>query len=691
MARFIRVLALAIVFVASPAFAQETPRRPITLEDLWKTQRVGAPTISPDGKWVCVDVSTYNMAENSSHSDLWLLSTDGKTQRQLTRYKTKHANPVWSPDGKWIAFIAKRSGDTPQVHVISPEGGEAKQVTSMPMPPQAVKWGPESKSLYALALTWPDTPEDEAYRKKEKAKKDDKVQAYVIDDAMYRVWDTWIADGKRPVIFKIDLESGKHTNLFAKIDRTLSPAGSSFDSFDISPDGNELCFVSESAPKIGQDFNQDLYVMSIADPKEPKLITADNPGNDYNPVYSPDGKWIAFNRQTTKYFYADRSRIMLYDRSAQKVDREMTAELDRSCGPVRWVKTDPTLGHYGMIFDVEDKGYHRLYLRLVNSDVLKAVTGGHTDMHPEVSASGDMMAFVRSDFSRPAEVWAFPADGKEPRRIDKFNDDLRKTWDLGPTKEVWFKGADNDEVQMWVVYPPKFDPAKKWPLLQIIHGGPHNGIVTDFHYRWNLHLFASKGYVVGCVNFHGSSGFGQKFCDSITGDVGTKPLVDILKATDLMEKESFIDPNRIAAAGASYGGYMIAWINGHTDRFKAMVCHAGVYNWHSMMASDIVRSRERSLGALPWGDLEKIDRQSPQRLAAKFKTPTLVTHGEKDYRVPITQGFEFYNTLKLKGVPSRLVYFPDENHWVLKPQNAALWHREVFDWLEKHCGSGPRE
>jgi dipeptidyl aminopeptidase/acylaminoacyl peptidase len=242
---------------------------------------------------------------------------------------------------------------------------------------------------------------------------------------------------------------------------------------------------------------------------------------------------------------------------------------------------------------------------------------------------------------------------------------------------------------MWLVYPPGFDAKKKWPLLHVVHGGPHNGITTGFHYRWNLHLLASRGYVLACVNFHGSSGFGQKFTDSITGDLGAKPLIDIQKATDYMEKQPYIDRDRMAAMGASYGGYMMAWLNGHTDRFKAMVCHAGVYNYHGMMASDFVRSRERALGAFPWTDPERIDRQSPHHFAARFKTPTLVIHGEKDFRVPLTQGLEYYNTLRMRGVPARLLFFPDENHWVLKPQNSQLWHREVFAWLDRYIGHGP--
>jgi dipeptidyl aminopeptidase/acylaminoacyl peptidase len=242
---------------------------------------------------------------------------------------------------------------------------------------------------------------------------------------------------------------------------------------------------------------------------------------------------------------------------------------------------------------------------------------------------------------------------------------------------------------MWIVYPPNFDPAKKWPLVQIVHGGPHNAVTNDFNYRWNPQLWAAQGWVVAVINFHGSSGFGQQFTDSITGDLGTKPMTDIMRATDWFVKQPWIDSNRVAAAGASYGGYMMSWLNGHTDRFKAMVCHAGVYNWHSMMASDYIKGRERSLGAPPWGDLARIDKQSSQRFAANFKTPTLVLHGEKDYRVPVTQGFEYYNTLRQKGVPTRLVYFPDENHWVLKPANSRVWHREVFGWLEKYIGRGP--
>jgi dipeptidyl aminopeptidase/acylaminoacyl peptidase len=705
-----RRLVVALIFLAclTPLHAGEkTGKRPITLDDLWRVKRLGKPAISPDGKWVAVELTTYSMDDNSSTSHLWLLSTDGKTQKQLTTAKGGASGPVWSADGKSIAFVSKRDQSipspsgrgaggegVPQIYVISPVGGEAKQVSNLPMAPSGLKWSHDGKTLYCVVMTWPDTPDDDSYRKKEKAKKDDKVQAYVIDDALYRVWDHWIADGKRPVVYAVNVESGKHKNLFAHTKVTLPASGGSGSDYDVSPDGSEICFTAESAKELGMDNNLDLYVMPISEASrerkrpedQPVNITTDNTANDFAPVYSPNGKMVAFLRTTTKFFYADRSRIMVHYRAKLK-NFEVTADLDRSCSNVQWRPDNHTV-----YFEAEDAGYHRLFTASIfgKETPVPLMGGNDSDQALSLSANGLTVAFLRSNFGMPASLYAFSLGGKQaPQRIESFNDALRAEWDLGPTKDVTIKGADDDPVQMWIVYPPQFDPKKKYPLVQFVHGGPHNGITTDFHYRWNMHLIASKGYVVACVNFHGSSGFGQKFTDSITGDMATKPYIDVMKATDYMEKEPYIDKNRMAAVGASYGGYMMAWLNGHTDRFKAMVCHAGVYNWHSMMASDFVRGRERPLGAFPWGDQTKIDKQSPQRYAAGFKTPTLVTHGEKDYRVPITQGFEYYNTLRIKGVPTRLVYFPDENHWILKPQNARLWNREFFAWLDKYIGQGP--
>jgi len=679
-------LLVALLLAFNPARSADEPKpgkHPLTLDDLWKVKRLGAPAISPDGKWVVTEVTTYSMKSNDSTSDLWLLAADGKAQRRLTAHKGKNSGPAWSPDGKKIAFVSKRDDEVAQVHVIAPDGGEAERLTKMPMAPSGLKWAPDGKTLFCVARTWPDTPDDTSFTKKEKAQKEDKVKAFIIDDAMYRVWDEWIADGKRPVVFAIDAATGKHRNLFAETKLHLPIYQPSAADYDISPDGKELCFAADVVRPIGTDFNLDLHVMPLDKPGAPKNLTEENKAADGHPAYSPDGTSIAFTRQTVKFFYADRTRLMVHDRATGK-NRELTAKFDRSCSAARWAGDGQRL-----IFDAEDKGYVRLYSVTVKGDDVAPLTSGFSDRSFSLSRDGKSIAYLRSSFNLPAALFVMASADATPRQIDHFNEELVSHWQLGDVKDMTFKGADNADVQMWIVYPPDFDAKKKWPLLQMVHGGPHNGITTDFSFRWNLQQFAAQGYVVCCVNFHGSSGFGQAFTDSITGDMGTKPMTDVMKATDTMEEQPYIDKNRTVAAGASYGGFMMAWLNGHTDRFKAMVCHAGVYNWHSMMASDFVRSRERPLGAMPWGDQTKIDKQSPQRFAANFKTPTLVTHGEKDYRVPVTQGFEYYNTLRLKGVPTRLVYFPDENHWVLKPQNARLWNKELFAWLDKYVSHGP--
>jgi dipeptidyl aminopeptidase/acylaminoacyl peptidase len=676
-------LLLVALVVLAPARADDPPKRPVTALDLWKVARVGPPSISPDGKWCVVEVSRTDVDKDETKSDLWLLGTDGKTQKQLTGAGGKSSNPKWSPDGQSIAFIAKRTGDEqPQIYLIAPFGGEARRLSHLPAGPSNLKWGADSKAVYAIMWTWPDTPDDESHRKREKEQKDAKSKAMVIDGAQFRYWDQWLADGKRPHVFAVDVASGNHKNLLAGTGKALPPDDPSEHDYDVSPDAAELCFVSENVKEPGLDENRDLYILDLKQPgAKPVDITPDNPADDTNPLYTRDGSAIVFLRQTTKYFYADQAKLMLRERSGSV--RPLAPDFHFSAAAPKWLGDGNRL-----CFETEMRGFHRIGFVGLDNPKVTGDTPPYSELAMDVATQDRVAVFLETSFNRPPRVFAHRPPGKAIP-IDHFNDALVDLWKLGKVENHTFKGADDKDVQMWVIYPPDFDPAKKWPLVQMVHGGPHGAVDNDFSFRWNPQVWAAHGWVVACVNFHGSSGFGQAFTDSITGDLGTKPMTDIMKSTDWFARQPWIDKNRIAAAGGSYGGYMMAWLNGHTDRFKAMVCHAGVYNWHSMTASDFVKGRERALGAPPWSNLDRIDKQSAQRYAANFKTPTLVVHGEKDFRVPVTQGLEYYNTLRQKGVPTRLLYFPDENHWVLKPQNALLWHREVFAWLEKYVGKGP--
>ena len=669
---FCILLSCSVRITGEPAGA----KRPITAEDLWGVKRVGAPSMAPDGKWCVVEVTSWDIEKDDSTSELWLLSTDGKTQKQITNSGGKNIGPKWSPDGNWIAFTTKRGDDkVNQIYLISPGGGEARRLSKLPFAASGLKWGKDSKTVYCIGWTWPDAKDDEAYLKKDKERGAAKSKAMIIDDAAFRYFDHWIADGKRPFVFPVNVATGKHSYLVHHAGRWLPPYEVSEKDYDVAPDGKEICLVSENVKEIGLDANHDLFTLDLTkEDAEPTNITADNAANDISPAYSPDGTNLAFLRQHIKFFYADQTKLMLMDRKSRAA-RKLNPSLDRSAASPYWLPDNKRL-----TAEFDDRGFGRIGFVSISNPLVILESDDVTERNFSAATQERAAVFQRTTFSLPAQVWSHRPGG-EPTCLDHFNDALVAEWDLGRVENRTFKGADEKDIQMFIVYPPNFDAKKKWPLVQMVHGGPHNAFHNEFGFRWHPHVWAAQGWVVAIVNFHGSSGFGQEFTDSITADLGRKPMADIMKSTEWFAAQPWIDKNRLAAAGGSYGGYMMAWLNGHTDLFKAMVCHAGVYNWHSMLASDIVKGRERSLGAMPWGDLEKIDQQTPQRFAKNFKTPTLVIHGERDFRVPVTQGLEYYNTLRQKGVPTRLIYFPDENHWVLKPKNSVQWYDEVFGWL----------
>ncbi|MEO5693387.1 MAG: S9 family peptidase [Usitatibacter sp.] len=658
----------------------------LTVEELWKLERPAQPTLSPDGAQACVSVSSFDMEKNQASSSLWLLSAFGGMPRRLTRCGDKDGEPRWSPDGQSIAFVARRSGvgghkddAESQVYLIAPDGGEAVRLTDMPTGAFGIRWFPDSRRIAFLSWVWPDTRGLVKLAKRYKEFKDDKVKAHIVEHSAYRYWDHWLTDGRVVHLFTVEVDSGKVRDLFAGTKHELWRADPSAASFDISPDGREIAFASDPAEDKRFDHETELVTLDLRSRKFRALTRTSKLAVEC-PKYSPDGRYIAMLSQDLRKSFVAPSRLALLDRRSGKLE-VVTARWDRGlAAPLAW-SGDST----SVFFHAEDEA--RVHLFRWKMGTAKAEVVARGGAVSEFDVAGDSVVFVRNDMSSPPAVfWTAPGEGE--RRIDQMNDLVMSRLKLGEVREFHFEGFGGDKVQMWAIYPPDFDASKKWPLLHNIHGGPHSVWADNFHFRWNNHAFAAMGYVVVCVNYHGSSSFGQRFLESIEHEMGKRELADVEAGTDFMLKQGYIDRDRLVAAGGSYGGYMVAWMNAKVDRYKAYVCHAGCFDWVAMFSDDAWYWHPKELGAYYWDDIKRVESQNPRAHVKGMKTPTLVIHGLLDYRVPDSQGLAYYNTLKAKGIATRLVFFPDENHWILKPLNSRLWYREFEAWLKRFVQPG---
>lgn len=649
----------------------------LTVENLWQCERLGSPSVSPDGKWVVVDQTTYSMETNESATQLWLYSTDGKVRRQLTSAGKKNTAPQWSPDGKSIAFCARRENDdASQLYVIAPDGGEARRVTKLSNGVGSIRWFPDSKRIAAISWVWPDLKTDAQQAKRRKEQKDSKVQAKVIETDNYRYWDSWICDGTRPHLFEINVASGVAKDLFAGKPWSLSLGDPGSNDFAIAPDGNEIAWVAQK--DVTRLIDPSTLTLLNLNTRKTKTVSLGDAMWLASPVYSHDGaRMIVLATPATAP--SQHTRLMLVDRKSGKSER-LAAKWPRSVGTYGSANPVWSADDSAIVFAAEDSGVQHIWsLPLMAEQPTAVAHGGHI-MSFSHSADGKTLVYTKASINHPARLHVLGAKGDH--RLDRLNAFLDKI-PLGKWESRTVKGWKGEPIQTFVCYPPNYDAKKKYPLLHSIHGGPHAAHMDTWHYRWNVQAFAAQGYIVAAVNYHGSSGFDEKFLGSIDGDLGPRELADTEAVTDVLIKEGIVDKDRLYAAGGSYGGYMVAWMNGHTDRYKAYVCHAGVYNWVSQFGDDGYLWLNQELGVWPWEDLEKYQSQSPHAFSKNFKTPTLVIHGELDYRVPYYEGLEYYNTLRAKGIPARLVVYPDENHWILKPQNSRLWYREFFAWLKR--------
>jgi dipeptidyl aminopeptidase/acylaminoacyl peptidase len=683
-------LVLALSSLVPFAAAADQNKRPITAQDLWAVKRVGAPTLSPDGKLAAYSVQEWSIEKNKPTAALWLTDVANASSRRLTAGTGSDTAPAWSPDGSRIAFVSKRGEDEAAgLYVIPVAGGEAEKLVELPWGVAAPAWLPDGTGIVFATQVIPElagnlAKADLAAMKKEaKRRKDAKMTAYASEYRQYRYFDKNLTDNLANRLLRIDVANKALTDLTPKYDRLFAPSGEV--RFDIAPDGRHAALALNSTPPpYAERPNTDIVLVPTDGSGAFTNLTADNPYGDDDPRFAPDGRSVLYTRVATANSQGELRRlwqVSLADRKATPLTGGSDLSIDgiafSADGRRLWIQA-------------EDRGVVPVFaMNADGSGIARLATEG---TNTEIDSANGQLVFLNENSSRAPELFALDAASGKPRQLTRFNEALFAGLDLGKVESHEFQGAGGDTVQLWVTYPPGFDPKKKYPLVQLLHGGPHTMVRDGFSYRWNTQVFASPGYIIAAVNRHGSTGFGEDYARSILGAWGDKPTEDVLKANDyLFARIPAIDRNNVAAAGASYGGYLATWLLGHTKAFKTLVNHAGVSDFIGQYGADVTTYgfTKEVLGGTPWDNPEAMQRNNPVAYAANFSTPMLITHGERDYRVPYGQGIALYGILQSMRVPSRLVVFPDENHWILSAQNSIYWNYEVQSWLARYIGGTP--
>lgn len=670
-----KILVFILVVLLNISFAQD--KRALQIDDMFKFKRISQTTLSPDGRFIAFTLTTLNYEENKGTSDIWLYDLQTGEQKNLTNTPYSENSPVWFPDSRNIAFVSMKSG-TPQIFKLNVEfQSEPEQLTNLSTGATGPVISKDGKKLLFVSEVYPDCLTDDCNKQKDEEKEKSKVKAKIITELMFRHWDSW-RDEKRSHLFLLDLETKdlKDITEGSQFDVPPIALGGKLD-YVFSPEGKEICYVTNTDKMIAISTNNDLWISSL-DGKVKRQVTT-NKGNDNQPVYSPDGKFIAYRQMARPGFEADRQTLMLYDREKGTITN-LKEKFDRSVEEVVWLPNSKEI-----IFTADNHGRRVIYHIDISTKKITTLYDKHWNTDLSISSDGSFLIFNQSSVKRPVEIFKFDLNSKKLTQLTKFNDELLSQIEMMPLEEFWSKGADGVMVHSLMVKPPFFDPNKKYPMVFLVHGGPQGAWEDLWHYRWNPQLYASRGYVVVMPNPRGSTGYGQKFTDEISGDWGGKVYIDLMNAYDYAIKNfKFIDSEKTVAAGASYGGYMMNWIATQTNRFKAIVSHAGVFNTESMYGTtEELWFPEWEFKGTPWTNRKLYQKFSPHMYVDKIKTPMLVTHGAYDFRVPESQAFELFTSLQRLGVPSRFVYFPDETHFVAKPQNFKLWMTEIFNWFDR--------
>ncbi|MBC8165852.1 MAG: S9 family peptidase [Bryobacteraceae bacterium] len=648
-------------------------KQPFTVDAMLRIARVSEPQLSPDGKTVAFTVEQPDVEKNQRPKQIWIVNSDGSgVPSQITKEFTNQ-RARWTPDGKRLVFVSSRTG-TNQIWSMNPDGSDPKQLTTISTGAEGVLVAPNGKSIVFTSSVYPDCPDDACNQTRQEADKK-KPSPRVYTSLLYRRWNQWQGP-TRSHLMTAPIEGGSA--------KDLTPGSSDVPPFSlggpedyaISPDSSEVTYAANIDSNRATSTNSDLFTVAIGG-GDPKRLTV-NQGADSGPTYSPDGKYIAFRSQQRAGYESDRWRLMLLDRSTG-IANGINDGQDRNVEEISW-SGDATR----LFFVAEDRGRTALHTMSVTGGAARAVITGSSHIGDvQFSPDKKTLIYTENSGSKPVEIYRAMSTGGAPVPLTKLNDALLTGFQLTPLEEYWVENPDDRvRIHTFMIKPPDFRRGTKYPLLVLIHGGPQGAWGESWSYRWNPQVFASAGYVVIMPNPRGSTGYGQKFTDDINQDWGGKPYEDIMAAVDHAARLPFVDGERMAAAGGSYGGYMADWLLGHTTRFKALVSHAGVFDLKSMAGeTEELWFPLWEFRGMPWENPELYAKWSPSSYVKEFRTPTLVMHGELDYRVPVGQGMQAYTALQMQKVPSKLVVFPDEGHWILKPQNSQFWYRSFLDWI----------
>lgn len=649
-------------------------KQPFTADTLLKIQRISDPALSPNGRLVAFTVTTPDVVKNTKPEQIYVVGMEGGTPRQLTQDGTVNERPRWSPDSRQIYFVSNRGGSS-QIWVMDTDGRNARQITHFSTEASGELVSPDGKKLVFQSSVYPQCDEDDICNKRaldEEAQ--NKVKVRIYSSLLFRHWTEW--EGKRRQhLLSVNVD-GTDVKDLTPGSRDVPPFSlGGPDDYAISPDSTELAFVMNSDPEPALSTNSDIYTVPM-EGGDAKKITI-GLGADNSPSYSPDGKYLAFRSQQRAGYESDRWRLMALERATGKTSN-LTEGLDRWVGSFTW-SPDSTR----IFFTVEDRGRTGLQMVSATGGGLRNIISGPSSLDDvQFTSDGRTMIYTEETGSRPAEIFRVNSSGGNSFALTHLNDALLSRVQLTPLEEMSVESVDRTRISAFVVKPPGFRETERYPVVFLIHGGPQGSWGEDWSYRWNAQVFAGAGYLVVMPNPRGSTGYGQKFIDDINGDWGGKPYDDIMAVVDAVAALKYVDPDKMAAAGASYGGYMIDWILGHTTRFKALVSHDGVFDLRSEAGStEELWFPIWEFHGMPWDNPDLYAKWSPSYFVKDFKTPTLVIQGEEDFRVPLSQGLQLFTALQVQKVPSKLIEFQEEGHWVLKPADSALWYREVLDWI----------